>query len=142
MSTSPSKTILKQILLTRRICFSVSLNCFRVNSPQEIIFLNNVSGARIIIISLVEFKSPRGRMHQREICYNSIYIIFRIFCMLDSRKKCGIKIPHLVWMVIYAHPLCTYMCMLNVYVSCIRNFLHKSVDVSGRLGSQQSYSST
>src|SRR6218665_945006 len=45
---------------------------------------------------------------------------------LHSRKKCGIKIPHLMWMVIYAHPLCTYI-LLNVYVLCIRNFLHKKV---------------
>src|SRR6218665_880919 len=44
--------------------------------------------------------------------------------MLHSRKKCGRKIPHLMWMVIYAHSLCTYI-LLNVYVSCIRNFLHK-----------------
>src|SRR6218665_905854 len=48
--------------------------------------------------------------------------------MIHSRKKCGIKIPHLMWMVIYAHPLCTYI-MLNVYASYIRNFLHKSVNV-------------
>ena len=27
-------------------------------------------------------------------------------------------------MVIYAHPMCTYL-LLNVYVSCIRNFIHK-----------------
>src|SRR6218665_1065639 len=45
---------------------------------------------------------------------------------IHSRKKCGIKIPHLMWMVIYAHPLCTYI-LLNVYVLCIRNFLHKKV---------------
>src|SRR6218665_1177877 len=45
---------------------------------------------------------------------------------IHSGKKCGIKIPHLMWMVIYAHPLCTYI-LLNVYVSCIRNFLHKKV---------------
>src|SRR6218665_1803049 len=43
---------------------------------------------------------------------------------MHSRKKCGIKIPHLMWMVIYAHLLCTYI-LLNVYVLCIRNFLHK-----------------
>ena len=41
-----------------------------------------------------------------------------------SRKKFGIEIPHLMWMVIYAHPLCTYI-LSNVYVSCIRNVLHK-----------------
>src|SRR6218665_663587 len=46
--------------------------------------------------------------------------------VIHSRKKCGIKIPHLMWMVIYAHPLCTYI-LLNVYVLCIRNFLHEKV---------------
>jgi len=46
--------------------------------------------------------------------------------LLHSRKKCGIFIPHLMWMVIYTHPLCTYI-LLNVCVSSIRNFLHKKV---------------
>src|SRR6218665_3396953 len=49
-----------------------------------------------------------------------------ILVKIHSRKKCGIKIPHLMWMVIYAHPLCTYI-LLNVYVLCIRNFLHEKV---------------
>src|SRR6218665_3397055 len=40
-----------------------------------------------------------------------------------------------MWMVIYAHPLCTYI-LLNVYVLYIRNFLHKSVDVFDTLSSQ------
>src|SRR6218665_2245381 len=47
-------------------------------------------------------------------------------------------IPHLMWMVIYAHLLCTYI-LLNVCVSCIRNFLHKEVDIFSRLGSQPSH---